>query len=172
MDCIINVNPSKAAGKADADVVITAYNMDTPMVPKAFFNWNTSSRSKMWLTDVIADDPAVKPNPYSTLPYYIDPTTKTTGDMFSNRAAHEFGHVLGLFDAYGYGQHFPLGGAVLPAVPITVEVPPNDVMRSEWNVHYKYTDSAYEMLLYAWSTSSLQLYTDSILGSQSQAFYH
>jgi len=45
-------------------------------------------------------------------------------------------------------------------------------MRSEWNVHYKYTDSAYEMLLYAWSTSSLQLYTDSILGSQSQAFYH
>jgi len=95
----------------------------------------------------------------------------TFGDMFSNVSAHEFGHVLGLFDAYGYGNRWKPLEVVLPTAQLS-RASELSVMRSPWWKHFEYNDIEYEMLLYAWSTNSLQLYVDSVLGSLSQAFYH
>lgn len=83
-------------------------------------------------------------------------------------AQHEFGHVLGLFDAYGYKGHLeghPIWGflanwvdGLLPEAPVD-RAPYNCIMRSGWRV----SPAEAEMLLYAWSRSKLQLYTDSAL---------
>jgi hypothetical protein len=81
-------------------------------------------------------------------------------------------HVLGLFDAYGYAEHFITGGFWLPEAPAS-NATQYSVMRSVLRKPMEYNDIEYEMMLYAWSTNSLQLYTnDSILGDLSQAFYH
>jgi hypothetical protein len=85
---------------------------------------------------------------------------------------HEFGHVLGLFDAYGYGSHFrgttflnisldplaDLADRLLPEAPVE-RAPWSSVMRSGWRV----TATEAEMILLAWSRGRLQLYTESAL---------
>lgn len=87
-------------------------------------------------------------------------------------AQHEFGHVLGLFDAYGYSGHLRhnsfLGislafladfiDRILPEAPVEL-TPRSSIMRSGSVV----TPAEAEMLLYAWSRGKLQLYTKSIL---------
>jgi len=81
-------------------------------------------------------------------------------------ALHEFGHVLGLFDAYRYGAYMSfLGidlsgwiGRLLPEAPPD-RAPEDSVMRSGRNV----TPTEIEMLLWAWKNNRLQLYTKSVL---------
>ena len=86
---------------------------------------------------------------------------------FEHSAMHEFGHVLGLFDAYGYGAQLgtilgidlhPLGDRLLPEAPLD-RAPEDALMRSRWEIYP--TDIA--MLLYAWKNNRLQLYTKSVL---------
>lgn len=107
-----------------------------------------------------------------------DPKTANYTDL----AMHEFGHVLGLFDAYGYGGHTQgksflgvdisgLGDAALPEAPL-YRAAANSVMRCTGPV----TSTEIEMLLWGWRNGNLQLYTDSILtivgAEESQAFFH
>jgi hypothetical protein len=90
-------------------------------------------------------------------------------------AQHELGHVLGIFDAYGYGGHFKgkrlpglslekLADRLLPAAPYEL-TPRESIMRSGGPV----TPLEAEMILLAWSRGRLQLYTKSaltLLGAQ------
>lgn len=92
------------------------------------------------------------------------------GDQFSNNAAHEFGHVLGLWDAYGYAEHWKPLGYVLPAAPAD-KASKNNVMRNPWWEQNDFEPIVYEMMLYAWSTDSLQVFSGNILGPTSNAFY-
>jgi len=84
-------------------------------------------------------------------------------------AQHELGHVLGIFDAYGYGGHFKgkralgvslekLANRLLPAAPYEL-TPRESIMRSGGPV----TPLEAEMILLAWSRGRLQLYTKSVL---------
>ena len=80
-------------------------------------------------------------------------------------AAHEFGHVLGLFDAYGYDNHFAKYGAIgewlgslLPEATLD-RAPSNCMMRGGQYV----SATEAEMLLYAWKNNRLQLYMRSVL---------
>ena len=87
---------------------------------------------------------------------------------FESTAVHEFGHVLGLFDAYGYRAHFSgsflgidvgaLADRLLPAAPLD-RAPRDSVMRNGREIRAK----EIEMLLWAWKDGRLQLYTDSVL---------
>ena len=86
---------------------------------------------------------------------------------FEYLAAHEFGHVLGLFDAYGYDDYSytflgrdlsGLFGRLLPEAPLD-RAPYRSIMRSGWAV----TATEIEMLLWAWKNNRLQLYTKSVL---------
>jgi hypothetical protein len=132
------------------------------MVPTALI-WRTDIEQYMILDDVVDS-----PDGIST---YTD-LTGVTFDRFTSTASHEFGHVLGLFDAYGYKEHFLTGDFWLPAAPVSSEVPVEDIMRSPWWNSPQYMPIDYEMMLYAWSSNSLQLYVDSVLGGTSQAFFH
>ncbi|MCL2299450.1 MAG: hypothetical protein FWC27_04820 [Firmicutes bacterium] len=90
-------------------------------------------------------------------------------------AQHELGHVLGIFDAYGYGGHFKgkyvlgvslekLANKLLPAAPFEL-TPRESIMRAGGPV----TPLEAEMILLAWSRGRLQLYTKSaltLLGAQ------
>jgi len=84
-------------------------------------------------------------------------------------AQHELGHVLGIFDAYGYGGHFKgkhvlgvslekLANKLLPEAPFEL-TPRESIMRSGGPV----TPLEAEMILLAWSRGRLQLYTKSML---------
>ena len=86
---------------------------------------------------------------------------------FEYLAMHEFGHVLGLFDAYGYDDYSysilgmdlsGLLGRLLPEAPLD-RAPYSSIMRDGWEV----TPTEIEMLLWAWKTNRLQLYTKSVL---------
>lgn len=77
--------------------------------------------------------------------------------------AHEFGHVLGLFDAYGY--------IWTPEAPIA-KATEHGIMRSDYDYLPEVSDTDIEMMLYAWFTNSLQGYVDGILAPESQAFFH
>ncbi len=85
-----------------------------------------------------------------------------------NLTAHEFGHVLGLFDAYGYRQHWQkvgLGWAadvLLPAARPSLAAP-DGIMRSPYHKPAVVTGREIEMMLTAWKTGRLQLYENCIL---------
>jgi len=87
---------------------------------------------------------------------------------FEGLAMHEFGHVLGLFDAYGYslpGRSFlggvmsALVGRLLPEAPLD-RAPWHSIMRGSGG---QVTSTEIAMLLYAWKNNRLQLYTESAL---------
>ena len=73
-----------------------------------------------------------------------------TVTRYKDTAAHEFGHVLGLGDAYDVSWHSAANAT-------TGEVPQNDMMRSNGTV----TPNDIEMLLYAWQLNTWQEYVDS-----------
>ena len=74
-------------------------------------------------------------------------------ESFKYQAAHEFGHVLGLGDAYG-----GLTQAEAPKTPAALEeVPADEVMRSGWHSAKVYPNTI-EMILEAFKTSALQKY--------------
>jgi RHS repeat-associated protein len=77
--------------------------------------------------------------------------------------AHEFGHVLGVFDAYGY--------IWTPEAPKT-KATKHGIMRSDYGYLPEVSDTDIEMMLYAWFTNSLQGYVDGKLAPESQAFFH
>ena len=74
-------------------------------------------------------------------------------DAFRYQAAHEFGHVLGLGDAYhGVTQ---VGAPDNPKA--LAEVPADEIMRSGWHSAEVYANTM-EMILEAFKTGSLQKY--------------
>jgi len=80
---------------------------------------------------------------------YDKPTDPNAQDRLANLAAHEFGHVLGIFDAYGY--------------PLTREARPEradayGVMRSALGYELNINDTEIKMMLYAFSRNRLQTY--------------
>lgn len=117
----------------------------------------------------------------------------------SRTSEHEFGHVLGLFDAYGYarkpdptdgryhyGGHPWPGFALPPALIDGTMLLSNSVMVCNYcalndnhtihnhigsNCCFARTSLDYEMVLLAWRDNRLQLYTGSILGKRSKAFH-
>lgn len=91
-----------------------------------------------------------------------DGTVKTDHDYtyyeYSQTSAHEFGHVLGLADAYKTKTHsaaFYEKGAPLNEVPYGTWVS-GDMMRDNGYV----TPNDIEMMLEAWKTNSWQTFVD------------
>jgi len=89
--------------------------------------------------------------------------------MFTYVAQHELGHVLGIFDAYGYGGHFRnkfilgislenIANRLLPEASFDL-TPRDSIMRSGTNV----TPVEARMILRAWQRGRLQLYARSVL---------
>lgn len=71
--------------------------------------------------------------------------------QFRHVIAHEFGHVLGINDAYGEEDH-------RPEAKESKEVPSNDIMRgSDQN---KFTPNDIEMIWEAWTKNACQCFTD------------
>jgi len=156
----IDVHPGRANSLLRANVMVipkTIFGTEGGMVPGAFL-WRPYSPV---LTMFLAVD----------YPQYTD---------FAGLAGHEFGHVLGLFDAYGYGGAFSylagvdlswLGDWLLPAAPLE-RASYDSIMRGGGRDYVSPADAS--MLLWGWKNNRLQLYTDSKLtwlGAEvSQAF--
>jgi hypothetical protein len=136
----VNVHPSQAKSVNEANVIISTNNMDTPIVPAVFFpGWDIANTHKIYLN-------------YGKQ-YY------STGDSRRWTATHEFGHVLGLFDAYGYGQHLGgLGEALVTKEADPGKAPGDGVMRGTGYSDPAITANEIGMVLQAWSRNRLQLY--------------
>jgi len=81
-------------------------------------------------------------------------------------AAHEFGHVLGVFDAYRY---LPWN----PTAACTTKAPTNGIMRSDLANVPAITSTEILMMLYAFSRNTLQTYEHTLFGGEvSNAFFH
>ena len=86
-------------------------------------------------------------------------------------AAHEFGHVLGLFDAYSYKGHLGcLGELVFPEARQS-RVPNNGIMRDpSWPQSPPVIRGKdIEMVLYAWHENKIQFYENTPFGKESPA---
>lgn len=160
LELVLNVTPGITNYKLFADVKILPEDDLASMVPGCII-WKP--RSPFLGMYIKTDDPVND--------YWLDYS-----------AMHEFGHVLGLFDAYGYGSHTrgvtilgidisDWGDKYLPSAPYD-RAPSNCVMRSGWRI----SSTEIEMLLWGWKEQRLQLYTESILtrlgAVVSQAFFH
>jgi hypothetical protein len=147
----VNVHPTRAASRSEANVVVTTdlINSRVSVVETAFL-WDVSIPPSVKLNETTANDKWVK-----------------------NNAMHEFGHVLGIFDAYGYVQHWkkqPLIGDVINPVARPGRAPQNGIMRDNSNDPIV-TGTEIEMLLYAWTQNMLQTYEKGLFGVESQAFF-
>ena len=86
-------------------------------------------------------------------------------DNVSNVVAHEFGHVVGLMDAYSELYNFN------QEVPDT-RVHEDGIMRTPYHKTPVISSTEYEMMLYAWSTGGMQGYYGlELMASESQAFF-
>jgi len=95
---------------------------------------------------------------------------------------HEFGHVLGLFDAYGYKEHFGSAGEwLLPEADIDgLHVTESSVMLCAYQESIRDRDQPFirtstdwEMVLWAWQENRLQNYIGHKSGQlQSQVYFH
>ena len=102
-------------------------------------------------TDTIGDDPSiVLGNNYSG-------KSHISADQFGRAAAHEFGHAMGIGDAYGDDDKNR------ESAKITSEVPSDDIMRGSANGRV-ISSNDIEMILEAWSTGERQDFDDSEYG--------
>jgi len=92
--------------------------------------------------------------------------------FYAGTPAHEFGHAIGLNDAYSYGVFEYFGGFfgfivnlladfAQPEAP-EYRAPWDAIMRGSWRGAAIY-DRDVEMVLWAWKHGKFQLYTESIL---------
>jgi len=96
-----------------------------------------------------------------------------TATDFSYYVAHEFGHALGLGDAYEDKY-----GTTRPMAPITSEVPKNDMMRGSlvwntYNLNPDITDNDMQMAFNAFKTGQLQnfvTYTEKKYDSETKKY--
>ncbi|MCL1952577.1 MAG: hypothetical protein FWF60_07090 [Oscillospiraceae bacterium] len=141
---VVDVHPSEAGSLLASNVRVIPDNSLIPnaMVPGCLLWWPSSPFLAMYRP---MDDPRRR--------------------NFESTAMHEFGHVLGLFDAYGYRSHFygvpflaDLADRLLPEAPPD-RAPRDSVMYSGRDIRPK----EIEMLLWAWKHRRLQLYTKSVL---------
>jgi hypothetical protein len=117
---------------------------------------------------------------------------KTTITNLQNLMAHEFGHVLGLFDAYSYSGHISrflsnfissqtviditstiVGDIIINPSANSERAGANDMMRNNNTV----SPINITMVLWAWLRNKLQVYHPSILSTlvraeESQTFFH
>ena len=92
-------------------------------------------------------------------------SSKTPDIALRNLAAHEFAHVLGVFDAYQY--------ILAPGTPPDYSLlSDKDIMRGNLEDGMVIGDVVYEMVLYAWSHNKLQTFGNTVFGETSQALYH
>ena len=96
--------------------------------------------------------------------YTFEKPHSTGVDSVSIIAAHEFGHVLGVMDAYpevyNYYAEVPLDRADT-----------YNIMRCNYYAFPTF-ENLHEMILYAWKDSMMQGYTNELFAVESQAFFH
>ena len=86
-------------------------------------------------------------------------------DGLANIVAHEFGHVVGLMDAYPELYNFKQEIS-------KTRVDKDGIMRSQYDKTPVISSTEYEMMLYAWSTGGMQGYYGlELMASESQAFF-
>jgi len=136
---IVNVYPTYAEKKSDANVIVTVNSDFYSYVPTTILgSWNTRQDPMMYLN-----------------------TGNRNMDSVSRLAQHEFGHVLGLFDAYA--------NTPLTWKASSDKYENNDVMMSTSNpAVYSYNIA---MMLYAFKNNKLQTYGNSTYGRTSEVYF-
>ena len=150
------VRPTRVLTARKANLIITVDRERPSMVPIAFL-------SILW-------SPKIKPRVRLNVGgfYGLDDHTATL-------AAHEFGHVLGLFDAYGYREHwvrFGLGRVADRLLPAArgERTESSGVMRCAWGQSPVISAREIEMMLRAFRTGRVQFYENCVLGRASRVF--
>jgi hypothetical protein len=137
------------------------------MAPSVFVDFsNPNIRSFVWTTMVWS----TITNHAMFLYFARIDCSSTIGDgqykmnRVTHTAMHEFGHILGLFDAY---KNSPFTSADAD----NNHADTYDVMRS--NPNQSVTDLDIEMVLYAFANNKLQTFGNgAVVGEVSQAYYH
>jgi hypothetical protein len=149
----IEFAPTIAYKQSEANVVILEEMGNIPFSDKKYapnvsrlFGWNVNNTGKMTLSKEWWNSSAKTP---------------FTQIQFQELTAHEFGHIIGLGDAY-------LSSSIAPD---DINLFNNSLMKYQWNddeASYRITSNDIEMLLFAWQTNQMQLYDRNNL---SNAFY-
>jgi len=134
------------------------------MVPDAFTGWEKSKKLQIHIRNR----------------GYGPKDRSLINGEFDRVIEHEFGHVLGLFDVYGYGQHTRpiefLGDMFAPEADIDeIHITHLSPMFCSWNINdrpWERTETDLEMILFAWQENKLQCYIHSSMGEKSQAYFY
>jgi hypothetical protein len=144
----VDFQPVKAASAIGANIIVTTNSDFYSSVPGSLI-WDTWLTATMYLN--IGDE-----RYWNNLG---NPTSRV-----ANIAAHEFGHVLGIFDAYGYVPN-PIEARDSRALS-------DGVMRSVLQYDPIVRDTEIKMMLYAWKTGIMQTYEQTWFpGVESVVFY-
>jgi RHS repeat-associated protein len=151
---VVNVNPTREINAARSDVRVNLHDEGLLKVDGMVFwsltwNVNTDAGIELWLDQEALDHD----------------TGRKEWDYISNLVMHEFGHTLGLMDAYGAFYQ--------PQAPASrVSKDTDTVMWNHYHAGSFPKDIEIEMLLYAWTRNKMQGFSQGPLGEDSQAFYN
>ena len=160
IEVIVNFNPQRVFTAEQSNLQIdfdySGSWSDRSITPSTTMNWTRDRAPAIWFDFV---------NEFSNTSgsTYYSGTQKKIIDPITHTAMHEFGHVLGLFDAY----HLRLLNA---RKADDLHAKKDDVMLNDpTQIVYGYNIA---MMLYAFQNNSIQNYANgSIVGSVSEIYY-
>jgi hypothetical protein len=160
VDVKVNVNPTRVSSFDAANILIdtdgTSSWIDRSLVPTTIF-WNRSTGPQIWFN--LVSEYANSQNNLG----YVNTETQEFVDPITHTAMHEFGHVLGLFDAYDDVPYAWIDALPNRANPDDVMFNLNDQIVYDYNV---------AMMLHAFRDNSLQNYGNkALLGVESEVYF-